>query len=576
MKKQRVNKIGRHEVKKGTASEKNDDICALENKENFFKKNGSRILTVLFFAILFVFGLFFLPNVNGNFDENAEQHILLSNIKDYAEALNVDEVSNAIHNKGILAISVDPNRDHGIAPYYFFSPMLVLKDKYPHIVSILWHFYTYCLAFIGVIFFYLLMQYLFKNKKMSIILTALYYFTPRILIDSLHNNKDIVFMALLVVMIYYGVRLIREKEFRWAVLFALVGAFVCNIKVLGLFFVGVIGLGYIINLTVKKEWTKRNLFCGLAAAIMVFCLYIALTPAIWGDGHFALFEYIQYCLGNAVNFSANSGVMFEGIIHNHNNNPLPWYYVPKLIIVTLPIIISILFIISVVMIIIDCVKNVKLRIFDFNNYIFILIFTMFLVPLGIAMFSNPNLYNGWRHFYFLYSLMLIIGSYAVFKFKVNKKISLTITTVICLTIINNVCCLFRYGVANTAYYNILLGTGNLASAYELDYYNVTSQDALRKFLSSGKLEENDDGKLYLYSTGFGEVVVGDMKTYISPNISQRIVPVTEETFEKYRKDGKVIYNLANPVYSYDDVSNYELSYSYKMFNSEVINFYRMN
>ena len=144
-----------------------------------------------------MFGLRFLPNVNGNFDENVEQNILLSNIKDYSEAFNIDEITNAIHGRGILAISVDPNRDHGIAPYYPFAPILALKDKYPHVVSVMWHFYTYCLAFVGVIFFYLLIQYLFKNRKLSIILTALYYFTPRMFVDSLHNNKDIVFMALL-------------------------------------------------------------------------------------------------------------------------------------------------------------------------------------------------------------------------------------------------------------------------------------------------------------------------------------------------------------------------------------------
>ncbi|MBR3248598.1 glycosyltransferase family 39 protein [Candidatus Saccharibacteria bacterium] len=548
----------------------------LKEGKSFLKKHGGKLLTFLFFAVLFVFGLHFLPSVNGNFDENVEQNILLSNIKDYAEEFHVDEVTEAIHSQGILAISVDPNRDHGIAPYYLFAPILVLKSKYPHIVSVLWHFYTYCLAFLGVIFFYLLMQYLFKNKKMSIVLTMLYFLTPRIFVDSLHNNKDIVFMALLVVMIYFGVRLIREKEFRWAVLFALVGAFVCNIKILGLFFVGIVGLGYIAYLTIKKEWSTRNLLCGLTAAIAVLCLYIALTPAIWGDGHFALFEYIQYCLGNAVDFSANTAVMFEGVVHRHSENPLPWYYIPKLILVTIPIIISVLFIVSSITVVVDLIKNIKHRKFDFNNFVFILVLTMFLVPLGIAIFSNPNLYNGWRHFYFLYSLMVIVGSYAVFKFKDYKKINLTIMVLIGLTITNNVCCLFKYGMANTAYYNILLGTDNLAGVYELDYYNASSQEALKKFLASGELEENEDGMLYLYSTGFGEVVIGDMKTYINPGISRKIVLVTKDTIKKYQDEGKIIYNMSNPVYRYNDVSDYELTYSYKMFNNEVINFYKVN
>lgn len=556
-------------------AEKTSAVADAPKKVNFFKKHRGKILTLLFFAVLFVFGLHFLPNINGNFDENTEQNILLSNVKDYTELIHLDEVTSAIHGRGILAISIDPNRDHGIAPYYLFAPVLVLKAKYPHIVSVLWHFYTYCLAFTGVVFFYLLLQYLFKNKKLSLLLTALYYFTPRMLVDSLHNNKDIVFMALLVAMIYFGIRFIKEKRFRWALLFAFFGAFVCNIKILGLFFVGVIGLGYIVRLTVKKEWSKQNFLRGLTAAVAVFCLYLALTPAIWGDGRFALIEYIQYCLGNAVNFSANTAVMFEGVIHRHSQNPLPWYYIPKLILVTLPILISVLFLASSVFIIVDFIKSVKRKKFDFTNFAFLLVLAMFIVPFLFAILSNPNLYNGWRHFYFLYSLMLIVGSYLVFKVKAYKKVNYATIALISLTIFGDLFCLFKYGVANTAYYNFLLGTGDLAGVYELDYYNAASQDAFKQFLSSGQLEENEDGMFYLYASGFGEVVIGDMKTYITPGLSQRIVLVTNDTYEKYLKAGKIVYNMSNPVYRYNDVSGYELVYSYKMFNSEVINFYKM-
>ena len=82
--------------------------------------------------------------------------------------------------------------------------------------------------------------------------------------------------------------------------------------------------------------------------------------------------------------------------------------------------------------------------------------------------------------------------------------------------------------------------------------------------------------LYLYASGFGEVVIGDMKTYIAPSISQRVVLVTNDTLKKYQKEGKIIYNMSNPVYRYNDVSNYELVYSYKMFGSEVVNFYKVS
>ena len=543
------------------------------SKTSFFRNHKGKLLTVLFFVVLFGIGLCFLPNVNGNFDENTEQNILLSNVKDYAEPLHIDKVVNYIDRKGILAISIDANRDHGIAPYYLFAPFLLLKDQHPHLVSVAWNFYTYCLAFVGVVFFYLLVQYLFKSKRLSLILTMLYFFTPRIFIDSMHNNKDIVFMALLVVMLYFAVRLIREKQFRWAILFAIAGAFVCNIKVLGLFFVGITGLSYVGALTIKKYWSKQTFLCGLTAALMVLILYFVLTPAIWGDGHFALIEYIQYCFGNAVNFSADTAVMFEGTLYRHSDNPLPWYYLPKMIVVTLPIMVSILFVASSIVVVVDFVRSLIKKNLVFGNCVLMMTLLMFLVPFGFVLFSNPNLYNGWRHFYFLYALMLIIGSYVLFRFKDYKKTDLILMTLVCMTLFGDVMCILRYGIANTAYYNFLLGTGDLAGVYELDYYNVTSQDALGRFLSSGKVEENEDGMLYLYAPGFGEVVIGDTKNYVTPSIGRRIVQVTDETMKEYRD--KIIYNMSNPVYRYNDVSGYELVYSYKMFNSEVINFYKV-
>ena len=574
-------KISKNSVKKTDSKNQKKAIeqtkttlDATTEKENFFKKHSGKLLTILFFVILFLFGIHFLPQVNGNFDESTEQNILLSNIKDYAEAFHMEGIVDALQNRELSSISIDPNRDHGVAPYYLFTPILILKGKYPNIVSVAWHFYTFCLAFVGVIFFYLLLQYLFKNKKISMILTALYYFSPRMFIDSLHNNKDIVFMALLVAIIYFGIRFIKEKRSSWALLFAFFGAFVCNIKILGLFFVGIIGLGYIIYLTVKKEWSKQNFICGLIAAVATFCGYLALTPAIWGNG-FALIEYIQYCLGNAVNFSADTAVIFEGIIYRHSANPLPWYYVPKLILVTLPIITSVLFVTSSFVIVIDFIKTIRNKKFDFTIFVFLLVLSMFVVPFLFAILSNPNLYNGWRHFYFLYPLMLITGSYIVFRLNYCKKANIIMIALICLTLLSNIVCIFKYRMANTAYYNILLGTDDLAGIYELDYYNVSSQDALKQFLASGKLEENEDNALYLYASGFGEVIIRDMKTYSTPSLSRRIVLVTNDTYEKYLKQGKIVYNMSNPVYRYNDISNYELVYSYKMFNSEVVNFYKM-
>lgn len=543
-----------------------------------FLKNKYKYLLIGIFSILFLIGLCFIPHINGNFDENLEQNILLGNVKDYFELSGLEELSDSLNEKGIISISESSEKDHGMAPYYLFTPVLTLRNYSMHYTSILWHLYTYLIFFLGTIFIYKLTIYLFKSKKVSIISTLLYFISPRILIDSLHNNKDIILMSLLIIMIYYGLKFIKEKRYRYAVAFAIVSAFVCNIKILGLFFLFILGVGYIIHTSIEKKWNKHNFLCGLLAAVMSVVLFIILTPAIWGTGSFKLFDYVNYCLTNSVNFRGSITVLFEGVRYNHDSNPLPWYYLPKMMTITLPIILIILYLLSLILFFIRFVKSIKNRKISFQEYSYLIIFIIFLVPFMIAITSKPNIYNGWRHFYFLYGLIIIFSSFSI-NYILNikeKKLVYIFYSIVIITIVINIFYLFKYGVANTAYYNILAGRNNLSHIYELDYYNVTSIDALHKLEKSSKYEVNDDGHIYLYGSGFNNRIITDICTNSSKYLKDKIIVVTDDNIEKYLKENKIIYSLNNSVYSYIDMSKYEHIYSYKIFNSNIISFYKLN
>ena len=65
---------------------------------------------IIIFLVLYVFGLFFLKDVNANFDENLEQTILKRNIIEYSELLRVDRVTNRLKKEGIVPISLDSEK----------------------------------------------------------------------------------------------------------------------------------------------------------------------------------------------------------------------------------------------------------------------------------------------------------------------------------------------------------------------------------------------------------------------------------------------------------------------------------
>ncbi len=147
----------------------NYDIIIKGDIEIFMKKfvSNKKIIIIIGFIILYAFGFCFLYKVNGNFDENLEQQILKSNIKDYAELIHYDRLVNHYNEMGIQSISLNSEKDHGIAPYYFFVPFLLINT--PSKLSFAWHVYTYSLFFLGVVYLFFLAKYLTRNRKIALI-----------------------------------------------------------------------------------------------------------------------------------------------------------------------------------------------------------------------------------------------------------------------------------------------------------------------------------------------------------------------------------------------------------------------
>ena len=213
-----------------------------------FSKKYSKILVILIFLFLYLFGIVHLKNVGVNYDEIDEKTILKMN--DYSLQKIIDSDSDVVQyyeSQEIIPIYESVERDHGIALYYPFIPFLNLDKISNHTLSFAWHFYTFTLYFIGIIFFYFLIKELWKSRKLALLLTLMLFFTPRIFGDSLYNNKDGTLLALTIVQMYFGFRFIKNKNFKEGIGFGLASAFACNLKISGFFTFGLIGIFYLMR-----------------------------------------------------------------------------------------------------------------------------------------------------------------------------------------------------------------------------------------------------------------------------------------------------------------------------------------
>lgn len=438
-------------------------------------------LIVGVFILIFVMGLLVSADYGPHFDEPSEIKILQMNILEVAGRLFSEdsEIVYKLRDAGIGRISMNSDRDHGIAAYYPFALLLlrddVLGGSYEFAdISLPFHYYTFAICFAGLIAFYFLVYELFRNKGAALLSALILFASPRFFAEMHYNNKDVVLMYLLIGSCLFGIRAIKYRRVLDVLLYSLIAALAANTKIIGLYFFGVIGLAYILYISLHRQWNRRSIFTVCLTIASFLVLYYLLTPAMWSDP----LGFFRHCLNNTFDFSRWSGsVVFEGTIYKVPQMPLPRSYIPKLIGISTPVFILLLALAGVLFLAaLPLVRQGKAKEERRDQGIFIaMICLCALAPVLLAVFNPPVVYNGWRHFYFAYAGIMILAAYGLIRLMGKyKKITVT-ATVLCLVFLS-VQNVLNHPNQQT-YYNFLAGS-DVESNYELDYWNVSTREGL--------------------------------------------------------------------------------------------------
>ncbi|HEY5467101.1 MAG TPA: glycosyltransferase family 39 protein [Clostridia bacterium] len=507
------------------------------------KLEKSNLLIFLFFIGLTSIGLVSCFDYGIFWDGPNEIAILISNIKEYAFRI-VGHDSRFVSLFNVPLISESVERDHGLAPYYLLTPILFLlrmADNSYQMMMFGWYIYTFLLFMGGVIALYVLSLDLFSSKPLACFSALLLYLSPRMFAEGHYNNKDVVLMSLILITIALGIRFIRRSDWKYGVLFSVAGAFAANTKIVGLWAWGMVGIFYILILVVKKRFNRHAATLGIAA-VAVFCLlYVLLTPAMWQ----APLAFMKYLVSNAADFSRWDGlILFDGEIYRHSVNGLPGYYLLQMFALTTPVYTTLLIMIGLIALSIDAFKKKGQFLKSETHLILLMITIICILPLAYAVIARTRVYNGWRHFYFIYGPLLILASYgmAVLKNQLAVKPRQRFAAALligCLAfsalgmIINHP---FEF-----AYYNFLAGK-QAGKNYELDYWNVSAMNLLDDLLES----RSRDQTLALTISGV-DAASDDGLTkgwVVLPDDKNRRLSLVN--YENYREAN---YLLVNPTYS---------------------------
>ena len=455
---------------------------------NQFKRKGrwfcAGLLLIMFIVGLAVTGDYGIPT-----DEGQEIDILLANMREYLEYFFPADsaLMYALDEARIVSISRNIEMDHGQSAYYGMFPLLFAKygiglEISNHQLSQLYHLYTYFVCFSAVICMYWLGKELFVDERVAILGAVLLFVSPRFFGEMHYNNKDLVLLCLLVDTCCFAVRATRRKKLSDVLLFGLTAALVSNTKIVGLFFFGMMGLAYIVYVSLKKQWNRKSVVRMLTAILSFAFFYVLLTPAMWPDPS----QYFLHLLSNAFQFSRWHGqILFEGAIFDPVAGELPRRYLIKLIYLTTPLFILGLAAVGVFELLHSfCGKGKILALPE--RVLFTAACLCALVPLLVAVATGSLVYNGWRHFYFSYFGVVLLAALGV-ALLLGWKPKLA---GICLgaLIAANAVGLALEHPNQYAYYNVLVSReGQLG--YETDYWGLSTREALETILAQDEREQ---------------------------------------------------------------------------------------
>lgn len=456
----------------------------LENpaRRSFLRR--PKALTALFFGLLTVLGLLVGGGYGLACDEDWEQDILRENMKEYALWLGDDEAVAYYDGLGIRPISQSTEGDHGQSAYYLAALLLPLKASAPHVLLVLWHAYTWLWFMAGCWAVYGFCREMGLGRGVACFCTLLLYLSPRFFAEGHYNNKDMVLLSLFLLTLWLGLRLLKQPTFLRGLLFSLAGAMAANTKIVGLVPWGLVGLAVAVSLTAKRAWSLSKAGVALGTFLSFAAIYAFLTPALWQNPG----DYLAYVLGNAAGFSRWPGVvLFQGVVHDHAVNPLPRRYLPYMMLVTLPLYTLPLAAAGQLKALASCWKARAGALKEGPLLMLPVLTLLWLLPLGYAMAAKPLVYNGWRHFYFVYAPVVLLGGLGLEALRgiVPRKAWLRrgACALLCLCFALTAVGMVQNHPYQYGYYN-LLARHTAATRMELDYWVVSAVNAMKLLAAS--------------------------------------------------------------------------------------------
>ena len=463
------------------------------------KISRSNFLTILALTIYFLIGILIYKDYGIGIEEHFQRQNGFYWLKEISNFLGLENLHELAYKKYSNILLNNPD----LPKIPFFNFYGILFDLPTALIEIVFnlessklyfeirHLLNFLVFFVGAIFFLKILLKRF-NFFLSFFGLTIYILTPRIFGDSFHNNKDIFFLSLFTIALYYCFEVLKKDSYKNIFLFGIFAAFATSSRIIGIFFpFSLVAFYFFEFLSNKKKYNqifKKTLFL----LFIYFSFLFLHFPYTW-----------TLDLNNFINwldpffYHMDLNILFNG--QYYKIKYLPMSYLPTWIFITTPPFYIILFITGLLFMMIrlfkrlTCLKesapyNDLWRGINEKKDNYILLF--FLVFFFYAVFFDVAMVSGWRFFYFLHIFIVYICIFSLHifysRYFKNKKNIFKILIILPIIFISYQ--IYNFHPYQSLYFNFLINSSNVRN-FQVDTPSISRSDGLKKILS---LENNKE------------------------------------------------------------------------------------
>lgn len=491
----------------------------------------TKLALLIFFGLIIGLGLTTYKDYGISWDESPQRDIGKANVKYLAQTvapfLLTPEVSKYENLKEIK------DKDYG-PPFEIFALLteITFNIKSEDQVYLLRHVLNFLVFVAGAFGLYLIASRRYQNFWAGLLAVTFLMLSPRIYADAFYNSKDIVFMAAFILALNTLLIFSKKPTIKNTIAHAFFVGLAIDTRISGLILLPASILMFFWRAQSTPNIKKISFSTILFGLVAFFT--VAMWPWLW---HKPLGHFIQ-ALSGMSKFRLNIDMLFNGEIIQSTN--LPWHYAIEWIGITTPPFYLILFFIGTLAVLKKIISSTFAPSDEQKQDILFLV--LLLLPILLVILLNSTLYNGWRHLYFIYPLIILVslkGWVTIWRSKALLSHRITQAALLAVTIFSTISTsywMIKNHPMQNIYFNFLAGS-NRHERFDLDYWGLGNKILLEKILA-------EDSSPIIYLQPISSTPIDNSFRILEPKLRARLKMVGDFHSESNEKPSPV-YQINN-------------------------------